>query len=605
MTWITIASLLLVVAGTAIISQIIKPADEPWHKPIRDWMMACVSYVGRVFGWFGRIAGWIVNTPDADARNRQHQLWQSEDANFSRRLESSLAHHREEVSQQWQAVLTARREQIQAERGRVWGNMLGFLIAIVGLPPLLAGSYIQKRQVVNEFLGAVKLLKGLELPLFGGVYSLKMTAVVSGALVGMELITGVILSIALERQRQIERGEIHDTARQYRVLFWGSIVFTGALILLEGYLGIFRSHMQEATSVDQIVWNVVYSTALPIATVAVAYFLKSNLKHVTGPAGFVFRLLFAIIGFVLLMPVLLATLVCSVLVGIVLVLAYLGLSVFNRRPPPDALSLLLVAGLLPSLMTSLMLNGCERVDNAKVYLPPEQLTIERVEVMPAQQTYVLLDISASNTFLTDVFKEVTALVTQTPPLHQICLVPISADSRASSSAPWCRGLLDPLTCVMPAIREDDFDGMAEIRAYRAATERLQSELATCEADRETRRTTQAARAGEPLRRWLTSLKHTQYTDISGALTKAIGMDRNGISTNVWIYSDMIEDLPKGVTASVPDLLGVTVHVRLLSKAGAGYQATAREREWRARLTEYKAGEVEWKDFYVGEFATTQ
>lgn len=230
-----------------------------------------------------------------------------------------------------------------------------------------------------------------------------------------------------------------------------------------------------------------------------------------------------------------------------------------------------------------------------------QVTTEAIPVPGV--TVVLVDMSKSNQFLGSMFTEVKALVEATSDTEEVCVMVISEDSQSSQVSPWCRGPLDPYSCVYPSgdIKPDgEHSSVTETRTYRAAEKRLKAELEGCEAARAYDRETRAGRVQPSLDAWIKTLVRTDYTDIEGAFSRAREHTVPGAWLAVWVYSDMEQDLkvPRSNPLEV-DLANISVHVRELVRSGRGYNSAYKD-QWTKKLEDWEAAEVDWKVFNAGE-----
>lgn len=237
----------------------------------------------------------------------------------------------------------------------------------------------------------------------------------------------------------------------------------------------------------------------------------------------------------------------------------------------------------------------------ETFAPPDQLTLIRTDTLPSKQTYVLLDFSKSNRNVSQMKQEVKALVAKIPATEEVCLVQISEDSRSSTAQPWCRKPLSPFTCELPPIKMSEFETTREEAAYKEAKAKLEAEQAACEVERSAEQARLVESRPKSLATWFKGVQLTGWTDITGALSRASQMIVPDVPADIWLYTDMEQDLKPGATATEPsDLLGATIHVRLLSNPGNGGSAGKREEDWKSKFATWQAGDVDWKDFYTGE-----
>lgn len=240
---------------------------------------------------------------------------------------------------------------------------------------------------------------------------------------------------------------------------------------------------------------------------------------------------------------------------------------------------------------------------ATEWTPAKDLEVFRLDNLVEGQTLILVDLSKSNTSKPDMWAEVKAQVAKVGDLDEVCVLQISEDSSATSSQPWCRGILDPFTCTHYPIKEGNWTSVTrEKREYVEAKARIEREMKQCEAERQVEQSRRTVQAKAGLESWIKVARDTQFTDIQGAFSRAVGMKDDGAdSMEVWVYSDMEDDpLVKRSEPLTLSLADQKVHVRRLARSGAGYDSTW-QTKWESVFKGWGNPTVDWKDFRQGEF----
>lgn len=260
------------------------------------------------------------------------------------------------------------------------------------------------------------------------------------------------------------------------------------------------------------------------------------------------------------------------------------------------------------LVLLVVLTGCLRPPaeddkDAPKWASPEDLRVTKDVRVPATETVILVDLSKSNHFREQMFAEVRGAVEKAGVQEEVCVLQISEDSAATSSDPWCRGLLDAFACTHQAIKPSGEykDATHEKPAYEAAAARIKSEMATCEAELLADQANRKAGAMAGLEAWIKATQPTNKTDIQGALARARGRSHvENAGLTVVVYSDMEDDpLVKRDQPVALDLKGVKVHVRQISSSGGGYKD--RQRLWEPLFVGWGMPSLDWQAFYQGEF----
>lgn len=231
---------------------------------------------------------------------------------------------------------------------------------------------------------------------------------------------------------------------------------------------------------------------------------------------------------------------------------------------------------------------------------PDDVTVTHASVATTSRTLVLVDTSGSNYWRPQMEAEVTALLAKVGPTAVGCVVPICSDSRESATPPVCAEPVETFTCWHVPLKTTGFYNTKERDEYAEAATRVAAEMDTCQAALETFKATrpdQLVRLKQQLRAYPTSA----HTDIIGSIHRALEQHTDATATQVWIYSDMIDDPMGDHSALVINLAGVQVHVRQLIARGGGADV-GRQMDWTTKLQAWGATEIDWKDFSPGEFA---
>lgn len=324
--WIIILIGLIVsatVVSATVVSQIIKGDNTPWQKPLLDWMQWTRSGATTVWSYFSQLVTWINDSEVDHAMRDLRAIRSDEDRIYADRL--SLIpnwdnERRKVLHEERRLQLEARAEQVRSMTGRSWGATVAFCLALLSLPPIFVASYFLKSQVATEFLVGSARLKGIEIPLWGDLYlELRMVQIASGGLIALEVLAGIIMAVGYEGIQNTQNGDSKESGPLYKVLFWFSVCFTILLVLLEGFLGLFRGSLEVGGETYGTVWLVIFSMMVPTMTVMISFVLKHTLQYVTGPIGKLFRCIGAFIGIVFTVPLFVVVLLFSLLVHSVLI----------------------------------------------------------------------------------------------------------------------------------------------------------------------------------------------------------------------------------------------------------------------------------------------
>lgn len=305
---LVILTLVVISAGQA------KNTGQAWHEPLTKLV--------------AKVSVWFLNSPERESLLAQRELWRAEDAEYEGEYARTKDYTalRKKLLEERQIQLTARTAKQTLASGYTVGSMVTFLICLLALVPIQAASYYLKVQTARAFLVGSRNLMGLKLTILGFPLVLHTVEVVTVGLMLLEIISGVVLSQAHDRLRQVKNEGLQESARRYQVqsqIAWALIVI---LVLTEAALGFWRGSMETKDSVFGILIMLVLSATIPSMTILVSYVLKGQLSQVAGPLGFFFRL----VGLAVL----------SLVAGPLVMVAWLilvGLGLFIRVQPVDRL----------------------------------------------------------------------------------------------------------------------------------------------------------------------------------------------------------------------------------------------------------------------------
>ncbi len=283
--------------------------------------------------------------------------------------------------------------------------------------------------------------------------------------------------------------------------------------------------------------------------------------------------------------------------------------------PRNSLSLLLTA--IVAVFT-LCLTACGDLVRAPTdeelaalnvtYVEAEELAVTVKEAPPADEIIFLIDVTASHSYLGQIGDEIVAL-TQRDETTAVCVLQIASDSRASSTARLCLKPVVQQQCTHPPVKESGFFNTKEQERYRQAGERIEAELAECNAGLEAKRVGRRERQDEAIVQFLRNLQRAGNTDIFGAFASIGEVTTCGqeCERTVWVFSDLKDDPMREregeLTVGLNGASGTSIKVRLIVQPGEGYDDD-RKATWLDRFAEWGVPEskVEWKTFAPGEFA---